>query len=328
MTSKKYQIIAIGECLLDVFATKSQDGESMLMEGKPGGAPVNVLAQSTKLGLKTAYISKISDDPLGLFLKSKLDEAGIDTSGVVVTKDYPTTLALVSLDRSGNRSFKFYREKTADIMLSKDEIDYGLLQNAQVFHFGSVSMTTEPSRSATFAAASKAKDLGLLISFDPNLRIPLWQDLEAARDNIIKGLKLSDVVKVSDDELIFITGHSDIEKGAKELAEKFEISLLAVTLGPKGCLCYANNTSVQELTYNVKTVDTTGAGDSFWGAMLYSLISNNKEITEYSAEELRELIRFSNAAGSLTTTRTGAINAMPEKESILNCIKNVPYLTP
>jgi fructokinase len=326
VTLKKYNIVAVGECLLDVFVEKSEDGESMLMEGKPGGAPVNVLAQATRLGLKAAYISKISDDALGAFLKSKLDEAGIETNGVVITKDYPTTLALVSLDKRGNRSFKFYREKTADVMLNKDEINYDLLQNAEVFHFGSVSMTTDPSRSATFAAASKAKESGLLISFDPNLRIPLWQDLDMARENIIKGMDLSDIVKVSDDELIFLTGHSNIEKGTKELAGRFNLKLLAVTLGPKGCLCYANNTIVQEPTYDVKTVDTTGAGDSFWGAMLYSLISNNKDISAYSDEEIREIIRFSNAAGSLTTTRTGAINAMPDKERILDCIKNVPYL--
>ncbi len=328
MTSKKYNIVAIGECLLDVFVEKSEDGDSMLMEGKPGGAPVNVLAQATKLGLKTAYFSKLSDDALGVFLKSILDEAGIDTNGVVVTKDYPTTLALVSLDETGNRSFRFYREKTSDVMLNKDEINYKLLQNAGVFHFGSVSMTTEPSRSATFAAVSKAKESGLLISFDPNLRIPLWQDLDMARDNITKGMEISDIVKVSDDELIFLVGHNDIEKGAKELTNRFNLKLLAVTLGPKGCLCYANNIMVQEYTYDVKTVDTTGAGDSFWGSMLYSLVSNNKDISEYSEDELRELIRFSNAAGSLTTTRTGAINAMPEKESILDCVKNVPYLIP
>lgn len=328
MTSKKYNIVAIGECLLDVFVEKSEDGDSMLMEGKPGGAPVNVLAQATKLGLKTAYFSKLSDDALGVFLKSILDEAGIDTNGVVVTKDYPTTLALVSLDETGNRSFRFYRDKTSDVMLNKDEINYKLLQNAGVFHFGSVSMTTEPSRSATFAAVSKAKESGLLISFDPNLRIPLWQDLDMARDNITKGMEISDIVKVSDDELIFLVGHNDIEKGAKELTNRFNLKLLAVTLGPKGCLCYANNIMVQEYTYDVKTVDTTGAGDSFWGSMLYSLVSNNKDISEYSEDELRELIRFSNAAGSLTTTRTGAINAMPEKESILDCVKNVPYLIP
>lgn len=328
MTSKKYNIVAIGECLLDVFVEKSEDGDSMLMEGKPGGAPVNVLAQATKLGLKTAYFSKLSGDALGVFLKSILDEAGIDTNGVVVTKDYPTTLALVSLDETGNRSFRFYREKTSDVMLNKDEINYKLLQNAGVFHFGSVSMTTEPSRSATFAAVSKAKESGLLISFDPNLRIPLWQDLDMARDNITKGMEISDIVKVSDDELIFLVGHNDIEKGAKELTNRFNLKLLAVTLGPKGCLCYANNIMVQEYTYDVKTVDTTGAGDSFWGSMLYSLVSNNKDISEYSEDELRELIRFSNAAGSLTTTRTGAINAMPEKESILDCVKNVPYLIP
>ena len=328
MTPKKYNVVAIGECLLDVFVEKSEDGDSMLMEGKPGGAPVNVLAQATKLGLKTAYISKLSDDAIGVFLKSTLDEAGIDTNGVVVTKDYPTTLALVSLDKTGNRSFRFYRDKTSDVMLNKDEINYKVLQNAEVFHFGSVSMTTEPSRSATFAAVSKAKESGLLISFDPNLRIPLWQDLDMARDNITKGMELSDIVKVSDDELIFLVGHNDIEKGAKELSDRFNLKLLAVTLGPKGCLCYANNIMVQELTYDVETVDTTGAGDSFWGSMLYSLISNNKDISKYSEDELRELIRFSNAAGSLTTTRTGAINAMPEKESILDCVKNVPYLNP
>ena len=326
MNGKKYDIIATGECLLDVFAEKSQDGKSMLMRGNPGGAPVNALAQAAKLGLKTAYITKISDDIFGTYLKSELEKAGIDTNGVLVTKDCLTTLAIVSLDDNGNRSFRFYREKTADVMLNKDEINYDLIKNAGVFHFGSVSMTAEPARSATLAAVSRAKESGLVISFDPNLRIPLWNDLNEAREIILYSLEMADLVKVSDDELIFLMGHGDLEKGMKEIADRFKIKLLAVTLGPKGCICYVNDRIVKEPTFNVKTVDTTGAGDSFWGAMLYQLISNKKDITSYNDKEISEIIRFSNAAGSLTTTGKGAINAMPDKQSILECIKNVPYL--
>lgn len=326
MSSKKYNIVAIGECLLDVFAEKSEDGKNMIMKGSPGGAPVNVLAQATKLGLNTAYISKVSDDTFGTFLKTEIDKAGIDICGVVITKDYPTTLAIVSLDNSGNRSFRFYREKTADVMLNKNDVSLELLQNAEVLHFGSVSMTTEPSRSATLFAATKAKELGLVISFDPNLRIPLWNDLNEAREIILNSLEIAELVKVSDDELIFLTGHSNIEKGAMEIADRFKLKLLAVTLGPKGCIFCVNGRITAGPTFDVKTIDTTGAGDSFWGATLYQLISNNKDITAYSDEEIRKLIRFSNAAGSLTTTDIGAINAMPEKQRILDCIENVPYL--
>lgn len=326
MEKEKYNIVAIGECLLDVFAEKSEDENSMLMKGNPGGAPVNVLAQATKLGLRTAYISKLSDDTFGAFLKAELDKAGINTNGVIVTKDYPTTLAIVSLDNNGNRSFKFYREKTADVMLNKDEINYELLQDAEIFHFGSVSMTTEPSRSATLVAAKKAKELGLLVSFDPNLRIPLWNDLSDARELITKSMEIADIAKVSDDELVFLTGHSNIEEGVKKIVDRFELKLLAVTLGPKGCICCVNGRIVKDPTFDVKTIDTTGAGDSFWGATLYQIISNKKDICSYGDEEIRELIRFSNAAGSLTTTSIGAIHAMPEKQSILDCIENVPYL--
>ena len=328
MNNRKYDIVATGECLLDVFAEKSQDGASMLMKGNPGGAPLNVLAQAAKLGLKTAYITKISDDAFGAFLKSEIEKAGIDSNGVVVTKDCLTTLAIVSLDDKGNRSFRFYREKTADVMLNKDEISYDLIKNAKVFHFGSVSMTTEPARSATLAAVSKAKEFGLVISFDPNLRIPLWSDLNEAREIIMNGLEMADFVKVSDDELVFLTGHGDIEKGIAQIADRFKIKLLTVTLGPKGCICCINGMIVKEPTFDVKTVDTTGAGDSFWGAMLYQLISNEKDILSYSDKEVSELIRFSNAAGSLTTTGKGAINAMPDKQRILDCIENVPYLNP
>lgn len=324
---KKYDITAIGECLLDVFAEKDIENRSMSMTGKPGGAPVNVLAQAAKLGLKTAYISKLSDDVFGTFLKSELDKAGIDTSGVKVTKDYPTTLAIVSLDRNGNRNFRFYREKSADVMLDNNDINYELIRNSEVFHFGSVSMAADPSRSATLAAALKAKEFGLLISFDPNLRIQLWNDLNEAREFIVNSLEIADIAKVSDDELIFLTGHDNIEEGIKEIAGGFKLKLLVVTLGPKGCICYANGRMASEPAFDVKTIDTTGAGDSFWGAMLYQIISNKKDISLYSNEEIRELVRFSNAAGSLTTTAKGAINAMPDKKSILECINNVPYLT-
>jgi len=317
---KKYDIVAAGECLLDVFAETSPDGKSMLMKGNPGGAPVNVLAQASKLGLKTAYITKLSDDVFGSFLKSELDKVGIDTGGIMVTKEYPTTLAIVSLDPAGNRSFRFYREKTADVMLTADEIDYEVIRNAEVFHFGSVSMTTEPARSATIAAASRAKEFGLAVSFDPNLREPLWNDLNEARALITESLELADLVKVSEEELIFLTGHDDIEKGAVEIAGRFGMKLLAVTLGPKGCICCVNGRIICEPAFNVKTIDTTGAGDSFWGALLYQLISNKKDITEYRDDEIHELLRFSNAAGSLTTTEKGAINAMPDRQKILSLL--------
>lgn len=322
----KFDIVATGECLLDVFAEKSPDGRSMLLKGNPGGAPVNVLAQAAKLGLKTAYISKLSKDVFGAFLKSELDKAGIDTGGVVLTDSYPTTLAIVSLDHNGNRSFDFYREKTADVMLEKDEIDYELIRNAEIFHFGSVSMSAEPSRSATLAAAEEAKKSGVAVSFDPNLRPPLWKDMNEAREMIIRGLKMADYVKVSDEELVFLTGHDNIEKGIMEVYDEFNLKFLVVTLGPKGSICCVNHRVLREPAFDVKTVDTTGAGDSFWGAALYQLIANKKDVSSYSDNELCELLRFSNAAGSVTTTVKGAINAMPDMEGILACIKNVPRL--
>lgn len=313
---KRYDIAAIGECLLDVFAEKSPDDGSIIMKGKCGGAPANVLAQAAKLGLRTAYISKVSDDAFGAFLKEELEKAGIDTSGIILSKEYPSTLAIVSLDPAGDRSFRFYREKTADIMLSKDEIDYELIKDAEIFHFGSVSMTAEPAKSATLAAVSMAKEMGLAISFDPNLRIPLWNDLNEAREIIAEGLKMADYVKVSDDELLFLTGHDDIKRGAMDISCRFGLKLLAVTLGPRGCICCVGDRILSEPAFSVKTVDTTGAGDSFWGAALYRLILGKKDITSYSDEEIRELMRFSNAAGSLTTTAKGAVNAMPDRQRI------------
>jgi len=326
MKNKKYDIVAIGECLLDVYSEIFDDINHITMIGNPGGAPVNVLAQAVKLGMKTAYITKLSEDPFGIFLKKQLDKVGIDTNAIIMTMAYPTTLAIVSLDSRKNRSFRFYREKTADVMLRKDEIDDDLLKDTQIFHFGSVSMTREPSRSTTFTAVSRAKGYGALISFDPNLRVPLWRNLSKAREYIIKGMLLADFVKVSDEELFFLTGNQNIEAGARELVERYMLKLLTVTLGPKGCICCVNDRIIKEPAYDVKTVDTTGAGDSFWGAALYKIISNQKDISSYSEEEIRDLIRFSNAAGSLTTASLGALNAMPSIESILTCMNSVPYL--
>lgn len=321
-----YDLVAAGECLVD-FVSREAPGGGLLYEGNPGGAPANVLAAAAKLGLKTALIGKVGDDRFGRFLKATLDAGGVDTAPLVLSGGLPTTLAFVSLDSTGNRSFSFYRKAAADLSLTEREIDFGRIRGARLFHFGSVSLTGEPSRGATLAAVRFAKENGVPVSFDPNLRERLWDSLDEAKTVILQAMEYADIVKVSDDELRFLTELEDEEEGARMLWERFRPALLAVTLGPKGCCCLCGGKEFLRLpTYDVPCVDTTGAGDAFWGALLFRLLSGGKPAQAYSAEELRGFLEFANAAGSLATTKKGAIPALPGEREILDCIARTPLL--
>jgi len=321
-----YDIVAVGECLIDFVSKESGNSGTLLYEGNPGGAPANVLAAAAKLGLKTAFIGKVGSDQFGSLLKNTLDSSQIDTSSLVMSDEFNTTLAFVSLDKTGNRSFCFYRKATADVNLTEDEINFDLIKQAKIFHFGSVSLTEEPSRGATLAAVRFAKDNNITVSYDPNLRERLWKSLDEAKSEILKGMEFADIVKVSDEELRFLTGVDGIEQGMQVLYAKYHLAFLAVTMGPKGCCCMCGETIRSTPTFDVPCVDTTGAGDSFWGALLYQVIQSGKPFSEYSEEDLVRLMDFSNAAGSLTTTKKGAIPALPTEHEIIACIAQVPYL--
>lgn len=321
---KRYDITAIGESLIDFVSLKSNRLDKILLEGNPGGAPANVLACASRLGLKTAFISKLGRDAFGQFLMVGLQKAGIDTHAVVTSTEHPTTIAVVTLDETGNRSFNFYRNQTSDVMLTPSEIDYSVIKQSRIFHFGSVSMTTEPSRSATLAAVKYAKENGLLISYDPNLRELLWKNKEEARDIILKGIGFSDVVKVSEEELRFLSEESEISAGLEKLYCAYDLKLLAVTLGPNGCICKCKAGVFQSSAFNVECIDTTGAGDAFWGAALYTIVRGEKDLEEFTSDEMQYLLDFANASGSLTTMRKGAIPALPCLDKILDCLAHVP----
>lgn len=318
-----YDIIGLGECLVDVVVDPPGK-DSVHFEGRAGGAPVNVLACVSKLGLKTGFIGMLSNDALGKYLMKTLVDAGVCVRHAAVTSKYPTTLAIVSLDEKGDRSFSFYRNNTSDVMLDKEDVDFSAIDKSRIFHFGSVSMTAEPSRSATLAAAAYAKKAGCLVSYDPNLRPSLWSSMEEAYRVIHRGLEYADLVKVSEEELFFLTNAGTLEQGVEKLLGQYSFKLLALTLGPKGCSVYTKSKHFHSNTYDVKVVDTTGAGDTFWGAFLYKILSINKEISSLTDDEIVDIIHFSNAAGALTTTARGAIPALPSKYDIEYCIKNVP----
>ena len=322
-----YDVVAIGELLID-FAPGGTTAEgTALFERNPGGAPGNVLAILAKLGKKTALISKVGEDQFGEFLLSVIKNIGIETKGILSTSDANTTLAFVHLDSNGDRSFSFYRKPGADMLLSEKEVDPDLVCNTKIFHFGTVSMTCEPSRGATLHAVKMAKEKGILVSYDPNLRPPLWDSLKEAKQIIIDGLEYADILKVSNEELEFITGSNDLEKGSKYIFEKYGIQLILVTLGAKGCFYRLGSQTGSLPSYDVKTVDTTGAGDAFLGAFLYQVIDKKKALTDLNKSDMEQMIDFANAAGSLATTKKGAIPAMPSAEEIEACMGTVKKLS-
>lgn len=317
--NKTYDIMAVGECLVDILC-QEKDGK-LIMEGNPGGAPANVLAIAEKLGLYTGMISKVGQDQFGKFLKNQLSESGIGVEHVLEDTAHPTTLAMVQLDKGGDRSFTFYRNETAEVMLKEDELPQEDIRKTRVLHFGSVSLTAEPSRSATLAAARVAKEAGVTVSYDPNLRMPLWSDGETARMCILKGMELADYVKVSEEELTFLTGMKDVEAGMRSLFKQYPMKLLVVTMGAYGCMGMTGHGIYQVPAYCVDCVDTTGAGDAYWGALLSWILIRGIQLEACSDAQMEEMLTFACAAGSLATTRTGAIPAMPDEDMIMDCMK-------
>ena len=311
-------VVALGELLID-FATQSTDGEGYpTMAAHPGGAPANFLAALTKFGAKTALLGKVGSDTFGKLLLGTLEKAGIDTRGMVVTNDVFTTLAFVTFDEHGDREFAFSRKPGADTCLSFEEIDLSLIDEAKVFHFGTLSLTDEPARSATYKAVDYAKKASKLITYDPNLRKPLWADLEEAKKQLIWGLGQADVVKISDEEVEFLFGLG-VEEGAKYILENFGVKLVFVTCGAEGCF-FKNAVAeghVPSLS-GIKVIDTTGAGDIFGGSAVWKLLQTGKCPGELNAAELTDVVRFACTSAGISTTRSGGISSVPEYEEVLN----------
>ena len=311
-----YDVVALGELLID-FATVSTDGDGYpTMVANPGGAPGNFLAALNAYGKKTAFLGKVGNDTFGHLLLKTLNGAGIETKGIVVDDSVFTTLAFVTFDESGDRSFAFARKPGADTQLSWEEIDKTLVESAKVFHFGTLSLTGEPVRTATQRAVAYAKAAGKLITCDPNLRIPLWHDLEEAKEQMLWSLQQADVVKISDNEVEFLWNCTP-EEGADKLLKEFGVSLAMVTLGPDGCLPKTENAAFRAACPEVHPVDTTGAGDIFGGSAVARLLELGKPMGELTEEDLAYIGTFAATAASLSTEAVGGIPSIPHRDAVL-----------
>lgn len=314
-----FDVVALGELLID-FASQSTDAAGYpTMAANPGGAPGNFLAALNKYGLKTGFLGKVGDDAFGRLLLGTLKDAGIETRGIRVDPDVFTTLAFVTFSPEGDRSFSFARKPGADTCLREDELDLSLIDETRAFHFGTLSLTDEPVKTATQKAVAYAKEKGKLITFDPNLRIPLWKDLADAKAQIEWGLHQADVVKISDNEVEFLWNLDEVE-GGKKLLEEFGVQLAMVTLGPKGCYLVNKNGSLHAPCPPVKTIDTTGAGDIFGGSAVSRILRYEKAPAELSVEELEAVATFASAASSLSTRIRGGIPSIPTEEQVQDFI--------
>lgn len=319
-----FDVVALGELLIDMIPVKRPSDLKPVYAVNPGGAPANVLAAVSKLGGTTAFIGKVGDDFFGHFLEAALKGCGIVTQGLSYTSEAKTALAFVHLDEKGDRSFSFYRDPGADTKLEQRDVNPGLIEQATIFHFGSLSMTDEPAESATIKAVKFAKSKGKKISFDPNWRPALW-DRKAAKTKIVKGLKYTDILKISEVELELLTGETNLNNGSKMLYDA-GIKLVLTTLGPNGCHYRYVGGSGRLNTYDTKVVDTTGSGDAFTGGLLYRLSKLEKPIEEMGRDELEEIVDFANATGALCASRMGAMPAMPSLSDIATCRNTIPKL--
>ena len=307
-----YDVAALGELLID-FTCLSTDADGYpTMAAHPGGAPANYLAALTKFGAKTAMIGKVGNDAFGRLLIKTLKGTGIDTRGMLVSDDVFTTLAFVTLDDSGDREFSFARKPGADMQLRFDEIDLSVIDASKVLHFGTLSMTNEPARDATYKAVEYAAGHGKLISFDPNLRKPLWNDLDEAKRQMLWGLRHADIVKISDEETEFLFGIAP-EEAAKHIIDSFGVRLVYVTCGAEGCFYRTKTASgfVKALS-GIAVKDTTGAGDIFGGSAMYGLLRAGGVPEKLTAEELENIVSFACASAGLSTTKAGGISSVPE----------------
>jgi fructokinase len=312
---KEFDVIALGELLIDFTMHGESEQGNNLFEACPGGAPCNVLAMLNKLGKKTAFLGKVGQDQFGTLLKATLDDVGIDTCALYMDQEVNTTLAFVHTFPDGDREFSFYRNPGADMMLTADEVDEEFVKKAKIFHFGTLSMTHDGVREATKKALKIAKDNGLVITFDPNLRPPLWSSLELAKEQMEYGFAYCDVLKISDNEIQFISGKEDYDEGIRYLQEKYQIPLILLTMGKDGSRAYYKDMRVEVAGRVVKAIETTGAGDTFCGSSINYVLEHGLEnLTE---ENLKEMLSFANAAAALITTKKGAIRSMPEKEDVL-----------
>ena len=317
-----YDVTALGELLID-FTENGVSGQgNPLFEANPGGAPCNVLAMLSKLGHKTSFIGKVGKDFFGEQLKSAVMEVGIHADSLYMDEEVHTTLALVHTEPDGDRDFSFYRNPGADMMLTESELPAEQLRASKIFHFGTLSMTHEGVRAATRRAVSIAKEAGAVISFDPNLRPPLWKSLEDAKEQVKYGLAHCDVLKISDNEIQWFTGEEDFDAGIEKLRSQYQIPLILLSMGKEGSRAYYKDFRVEVKPFlQEKTIETTGAGDTFGACCLHHVLKY--ELDGFDASKLAEMLTFANAAASIITTRKGARRVMPSLEEIEEMIKSI-----
>lgn len=317
---KKYDVTALGELLVDFTENGISEQGNPMLEANPGGAPCNVLSMLQNLGKRTAFIGKVGADAFGQMLMQAVKEQGIDTDNLVTDEVVHTTLAFVHTEEDGDRSFSFYRNPGADMMLRWNEVKQEILADTKIFHFGTLSMTDEQIENVTKKAVQKAKDKGAVISFDPNLRPPLWKNLEDAKRQMWYGISQCDILKISDDEIEFLTGTADIDKGVEQIMEQSHPTLICATMGKHGSKAYYNGKSIFcEPFLREDTIETTGAGDTFMACVLNAVLENG--IDSLNDKDLLDMLEFANAASSIITTRKGALKVMPKKQEIIEVIE-------
>lgn len=325
---KKIDVVALGELLIDMTNNGVSATGNTLFEANPGGAPCNVLAMLKKFNHSVGFIGKVGDDIFGNKLKATIQEVGINTEGLVIDKDVRTTIAFVETFPDGDRDFSFYRNPGADMMLTKDEVNVDLIKQTKIFHFGTLSMTHEKVREATLYALEEAKKAGAIITFDPNLREPLWNSLDEAKEQILAGMKYCDYLKISDNEIQWLTGIEDYTEAVHKLRETYKIPLITVSMGKEGSRGFyygPNNNDADEIIVDVApflsedTIETTGAGDTFGGCMIHAILENG--IDGFDEDKLRAALTFANGAASLITRVKGALKVMPEIKDVEELIK-------
>ena len=326
MANYKYDVTALGELLVDFTQNGTSRQGNPIYEANPGGAPCNVLSMLKKLGHNVAFIGKVGNDIFGRQLKAAVENVDIDTTGLVTDDDVRTTLAFVETFADGDRDFSFYRNPGADMMLNPDDVNEDVIRGARIFHMGTLSMTHEPVRSATCKAVAVAQSVQAMISFDPNIREPLWDDMEDAKEQTAFGLSVCDILKISDNEIQWFTGEQDFDAGIKKIQDEYNIPLILLSLGKVGSRAYLKN-NVTDVKAEVPafvredTVETTGAGDTFGGCCLHYVLEHCTEGTDindvdWTEENLKEMLTFANKAASIITTRKGALAVMPTLEEI------------
>lgn len=314
--NKKFDVVALGELLIDFTENGLSAQGNPLLEANPGGAPCNVLSMLSRFGRKTAFIGKVGNDGFGNLLEKAIVEQGISNAGLMKDDVVHTTLALVLKKENGDRDFAFYRKPGADVNITPDEIDPELIRSSRLFHFGSLSLTDEPAKSATHKAIAAAEEAGLIRSFDPNLREPLWNTLDEAKEQIDYGMQHTDFLKISDNEITWFTGKEDFDEGIQVLREKYpDIKLICLSMGPDGSRAYYGDLRVEVPAFvQTGTIETTGAGDTFCACVLDSILTNG--LDGFDEDKLKAMLLRANAAASIVTTRKGALRVMPTVKEI------------